>query len=45
MTLILIKTCISQEEEGAAMCTREVHNALDSGQSTALKDMLNQIMC
>lgn len=41
MTLALIKTSISQEEEDAGVCTSRAHSAFDSSKFTVLKDMPN----
>lgn len=39
MTLTLIKTCISQGEENAVLCTTHIYNVFDSSLSIVFKKM------
>lgn len=39
MTLTLIKTCASQEEENAAMCTTQIYGAVDGSLSIVFKNL------
>lgn len=43
MTLTLIKTCTSQGEENAVLCTTRVGNVFDGSLSIVLKNVINWI--